>query len=47
MRLPLSIYFVGSVSLFNDIATDLVTPLIPFLLASLGAGGLDNVQSPF
>ncbi|MBL8519361.1 MAG: MFS transporter [Betaproteobacteria bacterium] len=39
-RLPASIYFVGAVSLFNDIATDLVTPLIPFLLASLGAGGL-------
>lgn len=40
MHLPVSIYFVGAVSLFNDIATDLVTPLIPFLLASLGAGGL-------
>jgi MFS family permease len=39
-RLPVAIYFIGAVSLFNDIATDLVTPLIPFLLASLGAGGL-------
>jgi MFS family permease len=39
-RLPLSIYFIGMVSLFNDIATDMVTPLIPFLLASVGAGGI-------
>ena len=39
-RLPASIYLVGAVSLFNDVATDLVTPLIPFLLASLGAAGM-------
>ncbi len=39
-RLPASIYFVGAVSMFNDVATDLVTPLIPFLLASLGASGM-------
>jgi MFS family permease len=39
-RLPVSIYLIGAVSMLNDIATDLVTPLIPFLLASMGAGGV-------
>lgn len=39
-RLPGAIFLVGAVSLFNDVATDLVTPLIPYLLASLGAGGM-------
>ena len=33
-RLPLSVYVVGVVSMFNDIATDMVTPLIPIFLAT-------------
>lgn len=40
VRLPAAVYFIGAVSLLNDVATDLVTPLIPFLLASMGAGGV-------
>ncbi len=33
-RLPLSVYVVGVVSMLNDIATDMVTPLIPIFLAT-------------
>jgi MFS family permease len=40
VRLPAAVYFIGAVSLLNDVANDLVTPLIPFLLASMGAGGV-------
>lgn len=38
-RLPASIYVIGLVSMLNDIATEMVTPLIPILLATLLASG--------
>jgi MFS family permease len=38
-RLPRSIYIIGLVSFFNDIATEMVTPLIPLLLAGMLGGG--------
>ncbi len=38
-KLPGSIYIIGVVSMLNDIATDMVIPLVPILLtATLGAG---------
>lgn len=38
-QLPRAVYVIGMVSLLNDIATEMVTPLIPILLATtLGAG---------
>lgn len=55
-QLPRAVYVVGVVSFFNDIATEMVTPLIPILLAStLGAGpvilglveGLANAVAAF
>ena len=38
-RLPFSIYVIGAVSLLNDIATEMVTPLIPILLATVLTSG--------
>ena len=38
-RLPLSIYLIGMVSLLNDVATEMVTPLIPILLATILSSG--------
>ena len=38
-RLPAGIYVIGLVSMLNDIATEMVTPLIPILLATLLASG--------
>ena len=38
-RLPPSIYVIGVVSMLNDIATEMVTPLIPILLATVLASG--------
>ena len=38
-KLPRSIYIIGLVSLLNDVATDMVIPIVPILLATtLGAG---------
>jgi hypothetical protein len=38
-RLPRSVVVIGLVSLLNDFASEMVTPLIPLLLATvLGAG---------
>ena len=38
-KLPRSIYIIGAVSMLNDIASDMVIPLVPILLATtLGAG---------
>jgi len=38
-KIPRGIYIIGLVSLFNDIATDMVIPIVPILLATtLGAG---------
>ena len=38
-RLPRTVVIIGLVSLFNDFASEMVTPLIPLLLATvLGAG---------
>ena len=34
-RLPRSVYVIGLVSFFNDIATEMVTPMIPILLATV------------
>ena len=37
-KLPRSIYIIGLVSLLNDVATDMVIPIVPIFLAStLGA----------
>lgn len=38
-RLPASVYVIGVVSMLNDIATEMVTPLIPILLATVLASG--------
>ncbi|MBL0125556.1 MAG: MFS transporter [Betaproteobacteria bacterium] len=38
-RLPLSIYVIGMVSMLNDMATEMVTPLIPILLATVLSSG--------
>lgn len=38
-RLPASIYVIGAVSMLNDFATEMVTPLIPILLATTLAAG--------
>ena len=38
-RLPLSIYVIGMVSTLNDVATEMVTPLIPILLATVLSSG--------
>ena len=38
-RLPRSVYVIGLVSFFNDIATEMVTPMIPILLATVLHGG--------
>ncbi len=38
-RLPRSIYVIGMVSMLNDVATEMVTPLIPILLATVLASG--------
>jgi MFS family permease len=55
-KLPSSIYVIGVVSFLNDIATEMVTPLIPILLATtLGVGpvvlglveGLANALAAF
>lgn len=41
IRLPASVYVIGAVSMLNDIATDMVTPLIPILLATtMGSGAV-------
>lgn len=37
-RLPGNIYLLGLLSLFNDISSDMVTPLLPAYLATLGLG---------
>jgi MFS family permease len=38
-KLPRSIYIIGLVSLLNDVATDMVIPIVPiFLATTLGAG---------
>ncbi|MBS1235961.1 MAG: transporter, partial [Proteobacteria bacterium] len=38
-RLPRTVMIIGLVSLLNDFASEMVTPLIPLLLATvLGAG---------
>lgn len=39
-RLPRSVYFIGLVSCFNDLASEMVTPLIPLLLAGPAGGAL-------
>ena len=38
-KLPRTVVIVGLVSLFNDFASEMVTPLIPLLLATVLAGG--------
>ncbi len=38
-RLPRTVTVIGSVSLFNDFASEMVVPLIPLLLASVLAAG--------
>lgn len=38
-RLPTSVYVIGVVSMLNDVATEMVTPLIPILLATVLASG--------
>ncbi|MCA3035087.1 MAG: MFS transporter, partial [Rhodocyclaceae bacterium] len=37
--MPASIYVIGLVSMLNDIATEMVTPIIPILLATTLASG--------
>jgi MFS family permease len=38
-RLPTGVYLIGVVSMCNDLATEMVTPLIPILLAGMAGGG--------
>ena len=38
-HLPASVYVIGLVSLFNDFASEMVTPLIPLLLVTVLAAG--------
>ena len=38
-RLPRSIYVIGMVSMLNDVATEMVTPLIPILLVTVLSSG--------
>lgn len=38
-KIPASIYVIGLVSMLNDIATEMVTPIIPILLATTLASG--------
>jgi MFS family permease len=38
-RIPRGVYVIGLVSFCNDIATEMVTPLIPILLAGMAGGG--------
>ncbi|MBL8522369.1 MAG: MFS transporter [Betaproteobacteria bacterium] len=38
-RMPFSVYLLGMVSMLNDIATEMVTPLIPILLATVLVSG--------
>ncbi|MCA3032173.1 MAG: MFS transporter [Rhodocyclaceae bacterium] len=38
-KMPASIYVIGLVSMLNDIATEMVTPIIPILLATTLASG--------
>ncbi len=38
-KIPRSIYIIGCVSMLNDFATEMVTPLIPILLATTLAAG--------
>lgn len=35
-----NIYLLGSSSLINDIGSEMITPLLPFIIASLGGAGL-------
>lgn len=35
-----NIWLLGSSSLFNDIGSDMLTPILPFLVTSLGGGGI-------
>lgn len=37
-KLPATVFLLGSVSLLNDVAGDMITPLLPMFLVSLGAG---------
>lgn len=39
-RLPRTVIFIGLVSCFNDLASEMVTPLIPLLLASSAGGAV-------
>ena len=38
MRLPPLVYLLGAVSFLMDVASEMVYPLLPLFLASLGAG---------
>jgi len=38
-KLPRSIYIIGLVSLLNGVATDMVIPIVPILLATTLAAG--------
>ncbi len=38
-RMPLAVYTIGAVSMLNDIATEMVTPIIPILLATVMQSG--------
>ncbi len=37
-RLPRNVYLLGLLSFFNDISSDMITPLLPAFLASMGLG---------
>ncbi|WP_374358376.1 MFS transporter, partial [Chitinimonas sp.] len=39
-QLPRSVVFIGLVSCFNDLASEMVTPLIPLLLAGTASGAV-------
>lgn len=38
MRLPPQVYLLGLVSFLMDVASEMVYPLLPLFLASLGGG---------
>src|SRR5579885_1384206 len=37
-RISRNVYFLGLLSLFNDVTADMITPLLPVYLATMGLG---------
>jgi hypothetical protein len=39
-KIPLAIIMLGVVSLFTDVATEMIYPLVPVFIAALGSGAI-------